>query len=49
MNESKHKATKADPDLPFKQMDPRQKTVFILKIAACIVTFGFMFPTIMSD
>ncbi len=34
---------------PFKQMKPGQKVVFILKLAICILTFGIVFPNVMSD
>jgi hypothetical protein len=34
---------------PFAQMTGRQKAVFILKLAICIVTFGMAFPNVMSD
>ncbi|HEY7239910.1 MAG TPA: hypothetical protein VH600_12130 [Burkholderiales bacterium] len=35
--------------LTYKQMSAGQKTVFILKLAACIVSFGMIFPNIMTD
>ncbi|HSU65114.1 MAG TPA: hypothetical protein VLJ12_14735 [Burkholderiales bacterium] len=35
--------------VPFKQMKPRQKVFFILKLAVCILTFGLVFPNVMSD
>ena len=35
--------------VPFKQMKPGQKVVFLLKLAACILTFGIVFPNVMSD
>ena len=33
----------------FKQMSGSQKTVFILKLAVCILSFGMIFPNLMSD
>jgi hypothetical protein len=39
----------AKQGLTYKQMSAGQKTVFILKIAVCIVSFGMIFPNIMSD
>jgi len=33
----------------FKQMSGSQKTVFILKLAVCIISFGMIFPNLMSD
>jgi hypothetical protein len=35
--------------LTFKQMSPGQKTVFILKLAVSIVSFGMIYPNLMSD
>jgi hypothetical protein len=35
--------------LSFKQMSGKQKTVFILKLIASIVSFGMLFPNLMSD
>ena len=39
----------AQPSLKFGQMNPRQKVIFILKLAVCILSFGFIFPGITSD
>jgi hypothetical protein len=33
----------------YKDMTPPQKVRFILKLAACILTFGYAFPNVMSD
>jgi hypothetical protein len=33
----------------FRDMQPREKVVFIVKLAVCIVSFGMIFPNIMSD
>jgi len=30
-------------------MKAKQKAVFILKLALCILTFGMAFPNVMSD
>jgi len=35
--------------LAYKDMSPSQKFRFILKVAACVLTFGFAFPNIMHD
>ena len=35
--------------LTYKQMSAGQKTVFILKLAVCIVSFGMIFPNLMND
>jgi len=32
--------------LPYKDMSPAQKTVFVFKIIVCICTFGLVFPTV---
>ena len=40
---------KKSPGTPYSQMKPQQKAMFILKLALCILTFGFVFPNIMSD
>ena len=37
------------PKLTFKQMSARQKTVFVLKLTASILSFGMLFPNLMSD
>jgi hypothetical protein len=34
--------------LTFKQMSRGQKTVFILKLAVSIISFGMIFPNLMS-
>jgi len=39
----------AKKSLTFKEMSGGQKTVFIIKLAVCIVSFGMIFPNIMSD
>ena len=42
-------AAKARQPLTYKQMTPNQKFRFVLKVAACILSFGFIFPNVMSD
>jgi hypothetical protein len=34
---------------PYAQMSTEQKVRFVLKIAVCILTFGFVFPNVMGD
>jgi hypothetical protein len=34
---------------PYKQMTPRQKLGFVVKLAVCILSFGMLFPNVMSD
>ena len=38
-----------NPSLKFKDMSPAQKIVFVLKITACILSGGFIYPNIMHD
>jgi hypothetical protein len=33
----------------FKNMTPRRKVVFVIKLAVCILTFGMAFPNVMGD
>ena len=33
----------------YKHMQPKQKLRFIIKLIITIVSFGFIFPNIMSD
>ena len=34
---------------PYKQMTPRQKLSFVIKLTVCILSFGMLFPNVMSD
>jgi hypothetical protein len=34
---------------PYADMTSRQKTIFVVKLIACICTFGFAFPNVQSD
>jgi hypothetical protein len=42
-------AATAKKKLTFKQMSPRQKTVFVLKLTVSILSFGMIFPNLMND
>ena len=42
-------AATAKHKLTFKQMTRRQKTVFVLKVVASVVSFGMLFPNLMGD
>ena len=42
-------AANATQKLTYKQMSGRQKTVFILKLVVSILSFGMIFPNLMSD
>ena len=35
--------------VPFKEMTPQKKAWFIVKVAICIISFGMIFPNVMSD
>jgi len=39
----------ASQGMPYKQMTPRQKFKFIFKLTVCILSFGMLFPNVMSD
>ena len=41
--------TKITTSTPFKDMTAGRKMKFILKLAACILSFGFLFPNVMND
>jgi hypothetical protein len=34
---------------PYARMNTQQKVRFILKLAVCILTFGFVFPNVMGE
>ena len=34
---------------PYKEMTPRKKFFFILKVIVCVLTFGMAFPNVMGD
>ena len=34
---------------PYKEMKTDQKLKFIFKLAICIISFGMIFPNVMSD
>ncbi len=38
-----------DRGTPFADMRPNQKTLFVLKVIICVVSFGFIFPNVMSS
>lgn len=43
------KAPEHSIGLKFAEMTRRQKFVFVAKLGACILTFGFAFPNVQSD
>jgi len=42
-------AATAQRSLKFHEMSPGQKVKFVLKLALCIVSFGFIYPHISVD
>jgi len=42
-------AATAKRSLKYHEMTPRQKLTFILKLAVCIISFGMIYPNLMSD
>ncbi len=42
-------AATARTSTPYKDMTPDQKLKFICKLAICIISFGMIFPNVMSD
>lgn len=42
-------AAPAQKSLKFSAMTPKQKAVFILKLTVSILSFGFIYPNLMSD
>jgi hypothetical protein len=34
---------------PFSDMQPATKVRWVLKLAVCVISFGFIFPNVMSD
>ena len=34
---------------PYEKMTTQQKVRFVAKLVVCILTFGFVFPNVMSD
>lgn len=50
MSEAKQgSAATAGKSVPFKQMTPRQKFVFICKLTISILSFGMIYPNLMND
>jgi hypothetical protein len=42
-------AAPAQSSLKFRDMKPLQKAAFILKLTISILSFGFIYPNLMSD
>ena len=45
---SKPEAPKNRVKKPFKDMTRSQKFVFVCQVVVCIISFGFIFPNLMS-
>jgi hypothetical protein len=46
----KHHVPDGQPrSLKFHEMTRRQKIIFVLKVAACVISFGMIYPNIMHD
>ncbi|MGH8734855.1 MAG: hypothetical protein ACREVB_14295 [Burkholderiales bacterium] len=37
------------PSPKFAEMTRREKFVFVLKVAACVISFGMIYPNVMHD
>ena len=46
---SRPEAPKSDTGTPFKEMTTNKKVAFIAKVIVCVITFGIVFPNVMSD
>ena len=33
----------------FREMTVRERVVFVFKVAVCVISFGFIYPHILSD
>lgn len=42
-------AATAQRPLKFREMSPGQKVKFVLKLAVCMLSFGFLYPHILID
>ena len=45
----KPKPLKSDTGTPYKSMTQKQKVMFVFKVIVCAITFGLVFPNVMSD
>ena len=46
---SSPQAPTMDRGTPFNKMTGAKKTVFVLKVLACALSFGFIFPDVMNS
>jgi hypothetical protein len=47
--DSKPKAPKVDHGTPFGDMTRVKKTLFIIRVMVCVLSFGFIFSNVMND
>jgi hypothetical protein len=49
MAEAQPQAKPQTTSVKFKDMTPKQKMVFVLKITVCIISGGMIYPNVMHD
>ena len=49
MAEAQPQSQPQSTSIKFKDMSPKQKMVFVLKITVCIISGGMIYPNIMHD
>jgi hypothetical protein len=49
MAEAQSQAKSQTTSIKFKDMTPKQKLVFVLKITVCIISGGMIYPNVMHD
>jgi hypothetical protein len=49
MAEAQPQAQTQTTSTKFKDMNAKQKTVFVLKVTVCILSGGMVFPNVMHD
>ena len=47
--QQRHDASQKQQGTAYKDMTADQKVKFILKVIACVLTFGMAFPNVMGD
>ena len=49
MAEAQSRTQSQHTSIKFKDMTPKQKLFFVLKVTVCIISGGMIFPNVMSD
>ena len=49
MAEAQSQTQSPSTSIKFKDMTPKQKLVFVLKVTVCIISGGMIYPNVMSD